>query len=78
MGGPAGDYAGLGFCPHQEGLFMRKLFMLLLTAIFITVFASTALAGGVNLKLASFMAPNHVQHKEVIEPWAKEINFEIT
>jgi TRAP-type C4-dicarboxylate transport system substrate-binding protein len=52
---------------------MRKPLMLLIMLAMIIAFASTAMAGGVNLKLASFMAPNHVQHKEVIEPWAKEI-----
>jgi TRAP-type C4-dicarboxylate transport system substrate-binding protein len=52
---------------------MRKALWFLILSVLILVFASTAPAESVNLKLASFMAPNHVQHKEVIEPWAKAI-----
>jgi TRAP-type C4-dicarboxylate transport system substrate-binding protein len=52
---------------------MRKSLLFLLLPVLVLAFASTASAESVNLKLASFMAPNHVQHKEVIEPWAKEI-----
>lgn len=52
---------------------MRKPLLFMLLLVLVLAFASAASAESVNLKLASFMAPNHVQHKEVIEPWAKEI-----
>ncbi|KMY68592.1 hypothetical protein AAU61_02845 [Desulfocarbo indianensis] len=52
---------------------MRKCFFVFVFAAAVAAMASMAAAAEINLKLASFMAPNHVQHKQVIEPWAREI-----
>lgn len=52
---------------------MKKIAALLSVALLICLLSTVSSAETINLKLASFMAPNHVQHKMVIEPWAKKI-----
>ena len=53
---------------------MKRCLILVMAMALSAGLCGGAWAGTINLKLASFMAPNHVQHKQVIEPWAKKLS----
>ena len=58
---------------------MRKckpawLFVMCVFGLFCLAGVASAADKTITLKVASFMAPNHVQHKKVIEPWGKKLS----